>query len=283
MHPVICGLAWYMPSIILYILVGVKVLDYDHKIRRKNILKGLEVLPGNLLLLVSILGAIKVENIIQDHFSLGWDFTPLFYSIEGNKHIVWLQTAFTSNLFFHAVAVFYLLAFMGALVLVPTFFLLRNERDLLKKYVYIMVFSYAILVPSYLFFNVSVTSLYPEGTPVEPKLYNNEMYLSLVHLVDRLDDCFPSGHISVPFSLLLLSIFDTKNKRLRWFTFFLLVLTAFSILYLGIHWGLDIVGGLILGAAAYWFSNTKYTKPISSFIDRVNKKFTKFKAYYTYS
>ncbi|MCD6547803.1 MAG: phosphatase PAP2 family protein [Nanoarchaeota archaeon] len=275
MNPVVLGLSWYIPALVIFLIVSVKILDHDKRINYESLKKGLSEAPGNLIVLLLILLFIKLENKLQDISSFGIDFTPVFYNLEGNKHIVFLQSLIHSSIFTNFISIFYLLFFMGLLVAFPLYFILTGEKQLLRRYTYILAFSYAILVPSYLFFNVKVTSLYPENTPVKPLLYSNPVYLSLVMLVDRLDDCFPSGHISVPFSLLLLS-FEMRHKRSFILTLKILILTAFAILFLGIHWGIDIIGGLLLGFLAYVFSKSRFTKPISVFIDKVNSKIERF-------
>ena len=63
----------------------------------------------------------------------------------------------------------------------------------------------------------------------------------------------PSLHIGLPFAIwLTMTRWDEDGRWLRFrrFLVIFLALTAFSIIYLGIHWAIDIIGGMIVAIAA---------------------------------
>lgn len=60
---------------------------------------------------------------------------------------------------------------------------------------------------------------------------------------------FVSGHASNVFGFALLSSLILKQKLYTWFIFFWAAIVAYSRIYLGVHYPLDILGGMLLGMA----------------------------------
>ncbi|MCD6461147.1 MAG: inositol phosphorylceramide synthase [Thermoplasmata archaeon] len=281
MNPTMLGLLWYMPSLLGLMTLGAYLAwrktgggrGGKEALREMGdrFRESLAWTPGYISLLVLVMAGIKAENIIQDHVTLSPDYTPLIYSIEGNGHIIFLQNYFGGGMFLHGISVFYLLFFIYLIVIVPLILMLWQDRETMRFFTYGMVLQYLVLIPAYLFFNVSVTSMYPPDTQVKALLYDNQMYLGLVHLVDRLNDCFPSGHISVTLFITLVAYRKIGDRWLTVFSLLVFLLTAFSILYLGIHWVMDIIGGVALGLWAYLFVEKDIlTGPLDRFADKVN-------------
>ena len=78
------------------------------------------------------------------------------------------------------------------------------------------------------------------------------------HRIDPLTNGMPSLHIGFPFAVwLCLLRFDTDQRWIiyRRIVFAYVLMTAFCILYLGIHWFMDIIGGMIVAAVAVSFAN----------------------------
>ena len=79
----------------------------------------------------------------------------------------------------------------------------------------------------------------------------------------------PSLHIGLPFAIwLTMEIWDSDERWLRYRRLLLIfiVVTAFTILYLGIHWVTDIIGGIIVAMIAVEIT-AKTHKPIWQFAD----------------
>ena len=120
---------------------------------------------------------------------------------------------------------------------------------------------YALAVPYYLFFNVEVTSSWIPG--MDALLYQDGDYTVFYATHDPLDNCVPSLHVAIPFGILVLNYLHVKEKGIEmknWdhypYHLFILINTilfCFSILYLGIHWFVDIPLGMIIGSLGALF------------------------------
>ena len=123
---------------------------------------------------------------------------------------------------------------------------------------------YLLAVPMYLFFNVEVTSSFIPG--MEAPLYHDEFTLDFFTTHDPMDNAVPSLHIGLPISLLILNRLhcrelgiEIKDWRHREFDIFVMANVAiyfFSIQYLGIHWVVDIIPGIILAIVCAMFCHS---------------------------
>lgn len=261
---------WFFPILALLLVISIYIFDEDGKIKslsRNQIFQRLKKYRVYVFLLFVIMFFLKVSNFIQDNFPFPANFTHIIYNIEGNSLIIALQQAIQNPIFIHSVSLFYLFSYPLIIVFTTGLFVLRDEEKILKMYIYAMVLKFMITIPCYIFLNVSVTSHYPPGTSVKPLLYQFSQYKTLILSVDRLTDNMPSGHIAIPFFVTLLTFFKTKLKRYKIFTAFVTAMTGFAIIYLGIHWLLDIVGGIVLGFLAY--KGAVNNKKIRNFFDGI--------------
>lgn len=64
------------------------------------------------------------------------------------------------------------------------------------------------------------------------------------------DASFPSGHTAAAFAMVF--ALKTAGSPLWWPALALATVTAFSRLYLYVHWPTDVLGGVLLGAAVGW-------------------------------
>ena len=127
---------------------------------------------------------------------------------------------------------------------------------------------YILAVPFYLFFNVRVTGAYiPEMDTLAYSL--NPEISDWFRRIDPFTNCMPSLHIGIPYAVwLCMKRFDHDERwaLYRKIVFAYVLVTVFTIIYLGIHWILDIAGGMIVASIAVNLAD-KTSKPIWSILD----------------
>jgi hypothetical protein len=187
-------------------------------------------------------------------------WTDAVYSIEGDLTL-WIQQAFENEFLTTILNFHYLFIYLFLIYITTVYYAYVGERDLTDKVTLNYLLIYAVAVPYYLFFNVEVTSSWIPG--MKALLYHDGWYAGFYASHDPLDNAVPSLHIAIPFGILLLNWlhFHAKGQRVRdwkhWpYHLFIVantVLFAFTILYLGIHWFIDIPLGMAIGAIGALF------------------------------
>lgn len=187
-------------------------------------------------------------------------WTDLVYAIERDAAL-WVQQTFenaslTSFLNFH-----YLFIYLFLIYVTTVYYAYTGERDMTDKVTLNYLLIYAIAVPYYLFFNVEVTSSWIPG--MKALLYHDGMYTAFYASHDPLDNAVPSLHVAIPFGILLLNWMHCRERGIKmkdWahyrYHIFILVNTVlfiFTILYLGIHWFIDIPLGMLVGSIGALF------------------------------
>jgi hypothetical protein len=155
----------------------------------------------------------------------------------------------------------YLFIYLFLIYVTTVYFAYANDRDMADKVTLNYLLIYCIAVPYYLFINVEVTSSWIPG--MEALLYHDPVYLDFYVTHDPLDNAVPSLHIAIPFGILFLGWLDAKERgvslresRHSGYMLFVLANTLifmFSVIYLGIHWWIDIPLGLAVGAIGALF------------------------------
>jgi membrane-associated phospholipid phosphatase len=179
------------------------------------------------------------------------DMTFLVYAIEGDA-VLWVQEALRGDFLDVFMTHFYVMGFMTATFssfIYPIYF---DDRHMADRVSLSMFWVYILAIPFYLFLNVKVTGNYVEGMEtiaydLTPEIHN------WFNRIDPFTNGMPSLHIGLPFAIWL-SMHrwdeDGRWKRFRVFLIFFIGLTSVSIVYLGIHWFVDIIGGMIIAIIA---------------------------------
>ena len=187
-------------------------------------------------------------------------WTELIYSIEGD-FTKWIQDAFQNDLLTEFLNFHYLFIYLFLIYVTTVYFAFTGDRDMTDKVALNYLLIYALAVPYYLFFNVEVTSSWIPN--MDALLYHDGWYSSFYALHDPMDNAVPSLHVAIPFGILYLNYLHVKEKGMKmsewrhWpyhlFVAINTVLFMFTILYLGIHWVVDIPLGIIIGGIGALF------------------------------
>ena len=187
-------------------------------------------------------------------------WTDLVYAIEGEPTL-WVQQTFESAGLTAVLNFHYLFIYLFLIYVTTVYYAYTGERDLTDKVTLNYLLIYAIAVPYYLFLNVEVTSSWIPG--MNALLYHDGLYSAFYVSHDPLDNSVPSLHVAIPFGILLLNWLHCREQGIRmreWahyrYHMFILintVLFCFTILYLGIHWIVDIPLGMLVGGIGAMF------------------------------
>lgn len=225
--------------------------------------------------LISIFILVKVKNIVMadDPYRYG-DYTYWIYSIEGNA-VLYVQSGLESTALTYALTAIYFYLFAYILLFTPFFFAFMNNRKLMRRYTGAMVIAYMIIIPFYFLFSVNVTSDVATGVPgMKQLLYSNTNHLRFVVLVDNLDDAFPSGHVAVAVLSYLISRDFPRLERYGYFLLVSIPLIIVSVVYLGVHWLLDIIAGALVGYFSFYIvRNTKFGTHFDNILSRIEGYF----------
>ena len=187
-------------------------------------------------------------------------WTDLIYAIEGNASL-WFQDLLKNEVLTDVLNFHYLFIYLFLIYVTTVYFAYANDRDMADKVTLNYLLIYCIAVPYYLFFNVEVTSSWIPG--MEALLYHESVYIDFYVTHDPLDNAVPSLHVAIPFGILLLGWLDGKERGIslreyRHYGYMLFVFAntlifMISIIYLGIHWWIDIPLGLAVGTIGALF------------------------------
>ena len=187
-------------------------------------------------------------------------WTSWVHAIEGNA-VLHVQNAFAHPVLTAVLNFHYLFIYLFLIYVTTVFYAYVGERDLTDKVTLNYLLIYALAVPYYLFLNVEVTSSWIPG--MEALLYHDGMYSTFYASHDPLDNAVPSLHIAIPFGIILLNVLhvrqqgismrEWKHRRYHQFVVVNTIVFAFTILYLGIHWIIDIPLGMLIGGMGALF------------------------------
>ena len=180
-------------------------------------------------------------------------FTHWIYSIEGDwtNHI---QEFFLNDTLTNILSGHYLFMYLFMIWFSPMYYILCRDEVMADKAALNYFIIYILSVPLYLFFNVEVTSTYIAD--MDALLYHDSFTLAFFTDNDPMDNAIPSLHVGLPISLLIINRLhcrqleidfnDWRHKEFDMFVTFNVIIYLFSIQYLGIHWFVDIIPGILL-------------------------------------
>ncbi|WP_255169662.1 phosphatase PAP2 family protein [Natrononativus amylolyticus] len=202
--------------------------------------------PITVLLAIVLLFNSVARQVVPDlSWMIGVNLTGWIYDVEG-QFILWLQSYATPELTAYF-SFIYIYGYVFLLVFpVVAYFALSNTRplrELLAAYTlnYTLGLVCYILVIAY-----GPRNMIPEL--VQALLYDTyPQYQHLTRQVNRNTNVFPSLHTSLAVTVALLA-HRSRDVYPRWYpvALVLAVSVAISTMYLGIHWAIDVVAGVVL-------------------------------------
>ncbi len=207
-------------------------------------------------LIFPIMAALKlfVDRFNDPLKGLRGNYTHLVHAVEG-KLVLYIQSVFENPILTAVLNFHYLFIYALLFVLTPVYFMYVKEREMADKAMMNYVVIYVLAIPYYLFFNVDVTSTFLPG--MKALLYHHSaLYFDFFATSDPLDNAFPSLHTAIPAGLIFIQFLHCRQRGIRlrdWahrplhrFIVANAFVFMFSILYLGIHWIIDIAAGILL-------------------------------------
>ncbi|WP_293029551.1 phosphatase PAP2 family protein [Natronococcus sp.] len=202
--------------------------------------------PITVVLAVVLLGNGVARQIVPDlSWMIGWNLTWAIYDLEG-QFILWLQSFETPALtaFFSFV---YIYGYVFLLIFpVIAYFALSNTRPL-RELLTAYTLNYVLGIVLYTFvIAYGPRNMMPEL--VDALMYDTyPRYQHLTRQVNRNTNVFPSLHTSLAATVGILA-YQTREVYPRWAVVAvpLAISVAISTMYLGIHWAIDVVAGIVL-------------------------------------
>lgn len=219
---------------------------------------------------------VQGQDLLEAHFADTGDttreviYTNWIFSLAGGAIRV-LQDRLDYKILTDIFMIVYAWLFTFLIYFAPILLLARDDRANLRKYAIAMMFNYLVLVPFYALFPVSVSGSHPDSG-ITPLLYIDTHWGKMCTSVDPLNNDFPSGHVSLVVTTLL--VFAYGGTVYRKFSYFLIATTAaiiFAVLYLGVHWPADVFAGLLVAVFAFTAAGSE---KIQMTIDRYVRRLT---------
>jgi membrane-associated phospholipid phosphatase len=183
---------------------------------------------------VNVIDSITTEMV-------GHDFANNIKGVEGD-FVYW----FSQN-WIPALVYFFVIIYIGiypfTLWFSPAYFLITNNKKALKTLAYGLLLIYIIALPFYLFLPITnVYNFYDVNSALESVIPSVENFF---YSTTTQNNCLPSLHTAMTI-LVAYSVSLTKNKRLTYFSYFIMITVIISVIYLSIHWVLDVFSGALI-------------------------------------
>ena len=221
---------------------------------------------------------IQGQDLIEAHFAGPGEssrevvYTHWIFSLSGGA-IKILQDRLDYRILVDFFSIVYAWLFTFLLYFAPILLITMDDRANLRKYAIAMMFNYVILTPFYALFPVSVSGSDP-NLGITPLLYVNPHWGKMVTSVDPLNNDFPSGHVSLAVTTLLIFAYGGREyKRVYYFLIFATVSIVFSVLYLGVHWPADVFAGFLVAVFAFVVAGSERVQmTIDRYVRAANQK-----------
>jgi membrane-associated phospholipid phosphatase len=182
---------------------------------------------------------------------LGYDFSATIHALEGDFVATtqeWIGFPWLSP----PLAFAYVIGFVGLLVGLTHAYDRAQDRRRLVMVTFAYAVNYLAVLPFYLFFPVKEPWAHP-GSGVLPltDLHLGPWVMELIRPMSGIDNCFPSYHVSLTTSLILIAR-DGDRGPLARFATVMGATVIVSTVILGFHWVIDALAGALFGIVIHY-------------------------------
>ncbi len=172
---------------------------------------------------------------------VGFDYAVWFVAVENG--VVQGMT----GVWHPVVLSFFVLVYIGVypftLWFTPLYGVLDDNRRVVQSLALGLLGVYGVALPFYLFMPVTnVYTYYGVSSALETAIPTVEQFF---YSTTTTNNCFPSLHVAMTLLIAYVGV-QTGNKLYRWFTMVTAVLVILAVVYLVIHWFIDVCAGVLL-------------------------------------
>jgi len=175
---------------------------------------------------------------------IGHNYANIIVGFE-NGVVHWFSQNWTPGIL-HFFVLIYIGIYPFTLWFSPLYFVFSDNKRALKSLAYGLLLIYIFALPFYLF--VPITNVYTYfniDSALETVLPGVETFF---YSTTTMNNCLPSLHTAMTI-LIAYTVSLTGNKRLAYFSYFVMIFVIISVIYLSIHWITDVVTGGLLSLA----------------------------------
>lgn len=180
---------------------------------------------------------------------VGTNYAPTVHALEDSA-VYWFTQHWTPLLVYFFVFI-YIIFYPFTLWFSPVYFMLTDQRKTMKTFVYGFILLYAFTLPFYLFLPITnVYTYFGSTSALNTVIPGVEEFF---YATTTSNNSFPSLHVAMAF-LIANSIALTKNRRFTYIAYFSAICVLCSVIYLGIHWIVDVIGGILISFGSFYLA-----------------------------
>ena len=185
---------------------------------------------------------------------VGTNFAPAIHALEDNV-VYWFTQHWTPVLVYFFVFI-YIIFYPFTLWFSLMYFILADQRKSMRTFAYGFVLIYAFTVPFYLFLPITnVYTYFGSTSALNTVIPGVERFF---YATTTNNNSFPSLHVAMAL-LIAYTVSLTNNRRYTYLAYFSAVCVICSVIYLGIHWITDVLGGILISFGSFYLVK-RFTK-----------------------